>query len=215
MSATILFVGLLLLLGLPVGITITWYLRQRRQATRDEKSVGQETAPDELTFHWRYITLPLVILMLSIVLATYSYHLMPAEVAYRFGIDGAPQNWFGRQSYLLLVILPQLLLVLAAIVVTWSTSRLGRSFAQAASTLNLERVALVMGNMVILPQVVLAFVMLDIFSYNVYSMHLIPIWLFTLITMTLGGILLTIFFIQVYRQSRISADGNSQQNPQE
>lgn len=214
MGVVILVVGLLLLIGLPVGIAIAWYLRQRQQVARDEKPVKKTTATDELAFHWRYIVLPLVILMLSIVLAAYSYHLMPAEVAYRFGTDGIPQGWFGRQSYLLLVILPQLLLVLAAAVVIWSTSRLGRSSGQAAGTLNLERVVLIMGNMVVLPQIVLAFVMLDIFSYNVYSMHLVPIWLFTLIIMAIGGVILTVFFIQAYKHSRISTDKDSQHKPE-
>ena len=214
MGTVILVVGLLLLLGLPAGIAIAWYLRQRQQKAKDGKPARKTTATDEVFFRWKYIVLPLVILMLSIVLAAYSYHLMPSEVAYRFGTDGIPQGWFGRQSYLLLVILPQLLLALAAVVIIWSTSRLGRSFAQAASPVNIERVVLIMGNMVVLPQIVLAFVMLDIFSYNVYSMHLVPIWLFTLIIMAIGGVILTVFFIQAYKHSRISTDKDSQHKPE-
>jgi hypothetical protein len=59
-----------------------------------------------------------------------------------------------------------------------------------------------MSNMIALPQIVLAFVMLDVFIYNVFNNHLMPIWLFVLIIMVLAGIILTFFFITTFRRSR-------------
>jgi hypothetical protein len=47
-----------------------------------------------------------------------------------------------------------------------------------------------MGNMIVLPQIVLGFVMLDIIIYNSYRIHLMPLWVFALIVMGIGGIIL-------------------------
>ena len=215
MNIVVLAVGFLFLLGLPLGIAIAWYARQRRQASQEKMPAKKTAVTDGLAFRWRYITLPLLLLLLSLVFAACSYHLMPAEVAYRFNIDGTPKSSLGLHYYMLLAILPQLLLALVAMAVTWGTSRMGRAFGWAGGTSRLERVLLLMGNMVALPQIVLAFVILDIFSYNVYGTHLLPIWLFTLIIMAIGGIILTVFFIQAYQHSRTFIDSDSQQEPEE
>jgi hypothetical protein len=44
--------------------------------------------------------------------------------------------------------------------------------------------------------------MLDIFSYNSYQIHLIPLWVFALIVMVLGGIILGVIFLQAIRRIR-------------
>ena len=57
-----------------------------------------------------------------------------------------------------------------------------------------------MGNMVALPQIILSFAMLDIFSYNAYQTRIMPLWIFALIVMVLGGIVLGVFFFSVIRR---------------
>jgi len=142
-----------------------------------------------------------VILFLSIVLTAYFYHLLPVEVAYHFKPDGSPDGWQSRGIIILRTLLPQLLLTLLAGAITWGITRLaGRIGLPASTKIKPERILLVMGNMVVLPQVILCFVMLDIFSYNSYQVHLLPLWVFALITMGVGGIILGIFFIQAMRQ---------------
>jgi hypothetical protein len=54
--------------------------------------------------------------------------------------------------------------------------------------------------MIALPQLVLAFAMLAIFSYNSYGIYLMPLWVFALIVMGLGGIILGAFFFLAIRQ---------------
>jgi hypothetical protein len=70
-----------------------------------------------------------------------------------------------------------------------------------------------MGNIVALPQVVTVFVMLDIFSYNVYDLHLMPTWMFALIVMVVGGVFLAIFFIKAFIRLSKPADSTTQQKP--
>ncbi len=155
-----------------------------------------------ITFHWSYIILPVILLLLSIILTAYFYHLLPVEVAYHFESDGSPDRWLNRGMITLWMLLPQLLLTLVAGAITLGITKLSVLFRQPESTwVKPERILSLMGNMVALPQVILFFAMLDIFSYNSYQIHLIPLWVFALIIMGLGGIILGIFFVRAMRQT--------------
>ncbi len=157
-------------------------------------------------FHWSYIILPVVILLLSIILTACFYSRLPVEVAYHFQSDGSPDKWSSRGAVVLWTILPQLLLTLVAGAIAWGITRLAARFIQPESTrVKPERIILLMGNMIALPQIILGFAMLDIFSYNSYQIHLLPLWVFTLIVMVVGGIILGIFFLQAVRQVWIAS----------
>jgi len=59
-----------------------------------------------------------------------------------------------------------------------------------------------MGNLVALPQLIIGFAMLDIFSYNSYQRHIMPMWIFLLITLGLATIGLGIFFAPIVSKIR-------------
>jgi len=66
-----------------------------------------------------------------------------------------------------------------------------------------RKILSLMGNMVALPQIILGFAMLDIFLYNAYQIDIMPLWIFAVIVLVLGGIILGVFFIiLVIRQFR-------------
>ena len=155
-----------------------------------------------LPFRWRYILLPMAVFILSIILTAYFYHLLPGEVAYHFKADGSPDKWLGREMIIAWTLVPQILLTLVAGGLTWRITKLSILFGQAESTrIKSDGVLLLIGNMIVLPQVILCFAMLDIFSYNSYQIHIMPVWLFALIIMVLGGITLGILFIRIIRQT--------------
>ena len=155
-----------------------------------------------LAFRWSYIILPVVILLLSIILTAYFYHRLPVDVAYHFKPDGSPDRWLSRGTIILCMLLPQLFLSLLAGAITWGITKLGARFRQPESTwIKPERILLFMGNMVALPQVILCFAMLHIFVYNSYQIHILPLWIFALVVMGLGGIILGLFFIQAMRRA--------------
>ncbi len=164
--------------------------------------MSKTTTGATLAFHWGYIILPLVILLLSIILTAYFYNRLPVDVAYHFKSDSSPDRWLSRGAIILWMLLPQLFFTLLAGAITWGITRLSVLFRQPESTwIKPERIVLLMGNMMALPQIVLCFAMLDIFSYNSYQIHLLPLWVFALIIMGLGGIILGIFFIRAIRQA--------------
>ncbi len=195
MIVPILILIVILVLGLGCG-AIFWFVLRYRQSTKEITTAA--TVP----FRWSYIILPLAILSLSIILTACFYHQLSTEVAYHFKLDGSPDRWLSREMVTLWLFVPQLLLTLVAGAITWGITKLGILSRQPENTwIKPERILSLMGNMIALPQIVLCFAMLDIFSYNAYQIHIMPLWVFALIIMGLGGITLGIFLILAIRQA--------------
>ena len=121
-------------------------------------------------------------------------------MAYHFE-NGEPDRWTGRIAIIAWMIVPQVIIVLLAAATVSAAARLVRRLYQGESA-PVMKVLAIMGNMVALPQVILAFAMLDIFLYNSYRIHLFSLWIFTLMVMALGGIILGILLMQSLRQFR-------------
>ena len=151
-----------------------------------------------ISFRWKYIALPLVFLLLSIGLAIYFFPRLPGEIAYHFK-DGLPDRWLSRGVATAWLLVPQFLLTGLGAAIVMGIIRLGKHF-QPTTNKRAETMLLLIGNMVALPQLVLAFAMLAIFSYNSYGIYLMPLWVFALIIMGLGGIILGVFFFLAIRQ---------------
>ena len=137
--------------------------------------------------------LPVIIFLISITMTAFFYHLLPAQTAYNFK-SGSPDNLINREAITAWMLIPQLLFVLLAAAIVWGVARLSAQFQQVDSRV-VKKVLLIMGNMMALPQIILSFAMLDIFSYNAYQTHLMPLWLFAVIFLGLGGIILGVFFV--------------------
>ena len=152
---------------------------------------------ETISFRWIYIVLPVAVLLLSIALTAYFFPLLPSEVAYHFE-DGLPDEWMSRGAAIAWMLTPQFFFALLAGAIVWGMIKLSAHFRQAVNT-GVEKMLSLMGNMVALPQIILGFAMLDIFSYNSYQIHLMPLWIFALIVMGLGGMALGIFFILAIR----------------
>jgi uncharacterized membrane protein len=204
MSALLIILTVVFLLILASGAVIWFFLRSRRVAGPDQPAAETtaETATVAPVFRWRYITLPVVVFILTVAMVGYFYRLLPPEVAYHFRSDGSPDQWLNRTTIVLWALLPQFFLTILAGAVTWGLSKLGSVSSELAAVMaKLGRLLLIMGNMVVIPQVILFFAMLDIFSYNSYQIHILPLWVSALIVMVVGAIILTVFFYQTVRQS--------------
>ena len=97
-------------------------------------------------------------------------------------------------------LLSQLLLTLLALLVAWSVTRLGALLKSGeASRMRLDTLLLVMGNMVVLPQLILAFAMLNTFGYNAYQSRLVPLWAVVIVVVIAGAIILGAFLSPVHK----------------
>ena len=102
-----------------------------------------------------------------------------------------------------LMLMPQFLLVLVAAALAWGITKLGISSGQTGSTwAKPERIISFMGNLVALPQLIVCFAMLDIFSYNSYQTHIMPMWIFLLAIAGLATIALGIFVVFIFARAR-------------
>ncbi len=154
-----------------------------------------------MPFRWSYIIAPLAVLLLAIIMSAYFCHLLPTEVAVHFGSDGIPDRWLKPEVTMVMALLPQFFLTLAAAALAWGMTKVANRFRQPEETrINLEILLSLMGNMIALPQIVFGFAMLDIFVYNAYQIHLPPLWIFALIFMIGGGIVIGVFFVRAIRR---------------
>lgn len=199
----IVFVLILSIIIIAVVIAgVIWFAFYRRHSTQSRKATKETAEAGGLSFRWNYIILPVAILLLSIFSSAYFYHLLPPQVAYHFKLDGTPDRWFGRGMAMVLVLMLQIFFTLLAGATTWGITKLSIFSRQTGSAqIKPERILLLMGNMIALPQLIVCFAMLDIFSYNAFKIHLMPLWLFALIIMALGVIILGRFFIRAYKQA--------------
>jgi hypothetical protein len=159
-----------------------------------------KTDPEnKIHFRWIYIILPVGLLLLSIVLAAFFYHLLPAQIAYHFYGD-VPDRWLSRGAFIAWMIIPQFFFTLLAFATVRIVLLGARYMPPEDSPLN--KLLPVMGNMLALPQIVLLAVMLQFFLYNAYHTRLIPLWIIALVVLAVGGIVLAVFFIRTVRQFR-------------
>ena len=151
-----------------------------------------------LPFRLKYIALPVAMLLISAIVNAFFYRILPAEIAYRFE-DGAPAALLSRNVIITGTLATQVVLTILAIAIVWVTIRISARFPVVPTPL-VDRLLIIMGNMVALPQIVLAFAMLNIFSYNAYQIQLISPLVFALLVAALGLIALGVLFAVAIRQ---------------
>ena len=171
-----------------------------------------------VAFRWSYIAFPAAIFAASLILTAVFYPRLPAELAYHFKSDGTPERTLGRTQILAVLLLPQAILTVVAAGTAWAMTKLVSRIPQIQNTakpekplsasstgqaLNkVERIIRLMGNILALPGIVLAFFMLDIFLYNAFQIHFLPIWLTGVAVMVIGGIFIGVFFFRAFRAAR-------------
>ena len=200
MSIIVIILIVIFLLGIGGG-AIAWFIFRQRQLAKSQEPTKEATMRDTRPFRWSYIIAPLVILALSIISTAYFSTRLPNEVAYHFTADGSPDKWLSRGAAIAWAVVPQLFLTLLAVAITWGTTRLGRRFGQTEGAwIKPEKILSFMGNMMALPQIILFFAMVNIFSYNSYQTQLMSLWVFALVIIVVGGIIIGIFFIKAIRR---------------
>ncbi len=149
-----------------------------------------------MTFQWKYVLFPGLVLVLALALVFFYYGQLPPSVAYHFD-DGTPDRWASRLIVLLVVLVPQFVAAGAALAVVGIIVMLARKF-KGADTRLMGLLTMLMGNMMGLPQVVLIVAMLDIITYNVYGFH-VPFLITSVLVMVLGIIIFTSIFMRAFR----------------
>ena len=151
-------------------------------------------------FRWTYIILPAAALFIAVTIAAVLYGRLPQETAYRFS-GGVPVSRLDRAAVLAWALGLQLVFVLLSLAITAFVTMASRRMQLAETPLN-RTLFTIIGNVVALPQIIIAYAMLDIFLYNIYEKALPPLWIFALAVMFIGGIVLAAVFARAFVQSR-------------
>jgi hypothetical protein len=154
-------------------------------------------------FRWRYLSIPLVLLGLTVILTGIFFAGLPDELVWTFTGDGLPAKVSGRTSVIAWILGLQFVFTIGALLITRITAAAFQKYVQSDSgALKPSMILSLMGNIPAVPQAVIFFTMLDIFSYNSYAIHLLPLWLNALIIMIAGGIIMGVFFFRGLLQLR-------------
>jgi len=200
MTVFILILFIIFLFGSGCGAAI-WFVFRHKQLVKSKEPIKETAKRETLPFRWNYIMLPLAIFLVSIILAAYFYHLLPTEVAYHFKLDGTPDKWLNREMTMVWVLAPQFFLALLAGAIVWGITKLGL-LSRQTTWVKPERVLSFMGNIIVLPQLIVCFAMLDIFSYNAYQIHIMPRWIFLLIILGLATIALGLLLVLIMSRAK-------------
>jgi uncharacterized membrane protein len=194
------------------SITITWYfLKKQQQITSTPPAPSSQATgskePDS-SFKWRYVILPLLFVIISVITVLYFYHLLPVRLAYHFTEENLGDKWIARGWFIFIILFSQFLLASSGVGIALAVAKIGRWALKGGmvQVKSLPGIMAVMSNMVVLPQLILYFAMLDIFSYNAYQVHLLSLFVFTIVVMLAGGLLLAFLFFKAIKKTGIIPD---------
>ena len=158
---------------------------------------NEKQEKQNIGFRWKQIIFPAVILVLSIILVAVFYGRLPENVGWTFRSDGSSDRWADKGALVFWVLGLQAFFLLAASGIIKGIATIYNRYTDSDSgPMNPGVMIGIMGNMLVVPQVIIFFAMIDIFSYNSYQTHFLPLWLNALIVLLAGGIILGIFFVR-------------------
>jgi uncharacterized membrane protein len=202
---TTIIAGVIFIAGLCLGIVVFLYLAYFKKNT-EASAAGGATAKvpvkTALEFEWKYVTLPVIIFITSIIIAAMFFFQLPDQIAYRFTSEGAAESWMGRISITAIMLGLQFVIIAMVVLVIRTIIGFAKTIEQSSPGFNPDRFMLLMGNIAALPQLVLAVIMFDIFSFNVVEKHVLSIWLLILIMAISGAVILSVFFIRAFINTR-------------
>jgi uncharacterized membrane protein len=166
------------LLIISIAAALVWYNSSLRKISGGAGAV-------RLPFKFVNIISPVIVFILCIVISVVLYNRLPEEVAYHFQVDGTPDSWASRIAVVAIGLVLQLFFVLLGTGIVFGVSYSGALAKSSESIIKPKSLLLFMGNLVAFPQVILGFAMLDIFSYNAYQKHLMPLWIFAIIILVI------------------------------
>lgn len=198
------------IVGLLCGAFIIWLnarLRKRQQGAppQTDATPQSDTAipQDAPVFRLRFVIVPIVLAALCFVAAVAFYSSLQSPIAYRFNADGEARNSMNAAGFVIIMAAMQIIGALIA----WGTAtiiiRMGHgAFKTSAPQFKLDGLITIMSNMILLPQIIVAYLMLDSFIYNVWQRHFIPATYFTIAAIIIGSAIIFVAFILLLSRAR-------------
>ncbi len=216
---TILIIAAVFLAGLALGAFIIWVvLRRRKTPPAPEKealtaqskpnvemSKTQATQAPPLAFRWSHVAAPSSLAVICLIIAVAFVSYLPSPLGFRFNSDGAVRMFINTYTFIALMIAAQIVCALAAWGIANAIISMGhKAFKASQPQVSLDAYISLMSNMVLLPQLILAYIMLDAFIYGVWTRHIVSVGVFSILTIAIGSlVLISMFMRQLARANRI------------
>ncbi|MCL2707102.1 MAG: DUF1648 domain-containing protein, partial [Dehalococcoidia bacterium] len=154
-------------------------------------------------FRVSFIIAPVVLAGLCIIASILFYSSLQPSIAFHFNADGEARRTMGKIVFTLIMSVAQILGVL----ISWGTAsiiiKLGKSaFKISAPQFKLDGFITLMSNMILLPQIILAYLMLDAFIFNVWQRHFTSVIHFSVAAIIIGSAIIFGAFILLISQAR-------------
>jgi hypothetical protein len=202
-SSSIAVIALVFLIGLVLGGAVIWLIaRSGSRTVRTVAPIPEKNTP-ELTFRFSYIALSSAVALVSIIGLAVMYSSLPAEVYYQFSSNGVLRGSISRELFIVLMIGGQLVLVAVAAVIALTILGIARRMLKGnAPLIDPGRIIWLMANMVVLPQLIVAFVGLDAAYYATSGSHIVTPWVFSLATIGFGTLIIITLFVRSINDAR-------------
>lgn len=156
-----------------------------------------------LAFRFSYVLLPCLLACVCIVLAGGFYSRLPAELGLRFQSDGTPLDLLSKGMFVALMLGLQVGAAATAFFIAAIFLKLAGIMARnSVLPVNLPGFIFLMSNMLLLPQIILGYLMLDSFIYGLDGTHPLSLGIFALWVVGMGTIILFIMFGRLLVQLR-------------
>ena len=145
-----------------------------------------------LKFRVTFIILPLAVLFLTTGLAAVFYGQLPADIHYRFNMDGDPSGEaVSKAAFAALMLGIQAVLTITAYLTVKIIGQV-RLFQENVHSFVFEpsRLLTIMGNLPAIVQLIIGYILLDSIIYALQNDHLLPLLPFALVILSIGGIIL-------------------------
>lgn len=159
--------------------------------------------PDPLKFRLSFIALPLTVMVVAVAFAAVFFGQLPDAIHYRFGLDGDPSGSpAAKTGFIGLMLAVQLGLTFIAYLTVRTIGGV-QLFKDNIHNFwfNPVKLLTIMGNLPAIIQLIMGYILFDAVFYALQDSHLLPLWLFSLVTLVLGGIILISYALPVVLQT--------------
>jgi uncharacterized membrane protein len=183
-------------------------LAEKSPATTQSKPVGEtsktaKAPPSPFIFRFRYVVAPLILAVFCLVIAIAFVSSLPSPLGFRFSGDGTVLTTTNKYAFIALMLAAQIICALAAWAIAWAIIMMGRhAFQTGQPQIPLDGYISLMSNMILLPQLILAYIMLDAFIYGTWARHLISVGLFSILTIAIGSLVLIFIFARMLSRAQ-------------
>jgi uncharacterized membrane protein len=165
--------------------------------------INASTESQPLVFRLKYIAAPMILAILVVVIALSFLFFLPNPLPFRFDSDGSPLTSMNKYAFILLMVAVQIVSALVAMAIVRTIIGISKNMFKASEApINLEGLVSLMSNMVLLPQVILAYLLVDTLIYAGWNIHVISFTLFSIGAVVIGTVILLVQFLSISSRAR-------------